>query len=97
MLYAVNDNQAEKKLSFRVTDADTGEAIAGGECVVGADVSVPLKTIRDDGGIHFYAIDWETEDGEKGRNHYLQGKPKYDFEWYMKCLKKLGLDEFEGF
>ena len=96
-LYAVNDYQTGRKLSFRVTDVDTGRMIAGGEANVGADIAVPLEIIRDDGGIHFYAIDWETEDGEKGSNHYLQGKPKYDFEWYMKCLKKLGLDEFEGF
>lgn len=96
-LYAVNDYQTGRKLSFRVTDVDTGRMIAGGEANVGADIAVPLEIIRDDGGIHFYAIDWETENGEKGSNHYLQGKPKYDFEWYMKCLKKLGLDEFEGF
>ena len=96
-LYAVNDYQTGKKLSFRVTDVDTGRMIAGGEANVGADIAVPLEIIRDDGQIHFYAIEWETEDGEKGINHYLQGKPLYDFEWYMKCLKKLGLDEFEGF
>lgn len=97
VLYAVNDYQKQLTVHFKVTDVDTGEVISSGTSVVGADVSYALQTIRDDGEIHFYAIEWETSDGEKGINTYLQGKPRYDFEWYMSCLKKLHLDEFEGF
>lgn len=96
-LYAVNDYQTGKTIQYQVTDVDTGAVVAAGSSVIAADKSVALQTIRDDGGIHFYAIEWTAEDGEKGINTYLQGKPLYDFEWYMSCLKKLGLDEFEGF
>lgn len=96
-LYAVNDLQEGKKLSYRVTDVDTETVIASGTCEVAADIALPLQTICDDGQLHFYAIVWETADGEKGFNHYLQGKPLYDYTWYMNCLKKLGLDEFQGF
>ena len=45
----------------------------------------------------FYLIEWETADGEKGRNHYLQGRPSCDYAWYLRCLKQAGFDEFEGF
>ena len=37
------------------------------------------------------------ENGEKGFNHYLQGKPLYDYAWYMACLRRHGMEEFEGF
>ena len=97
VLYAVNDEQQAQEISFRVWDVDTDETLAAGKSAVAADASAPLQIIRDDGKIHFYAIEWENAAGEKGKNHYLQGKPTYDFAWYMRCLKKLGFDEFEGF
>ena len=97
VLYAVNDEQQAQEISFRVWDVDTDETLAVGKSTVAADASAPLQIIRDDGKIHFYAIEWENAAGEKGKNHYLQGKPTYDFAWYMRCLKKLGFDEFEGF
>lgn len=96
-LYAVNDYQTPRTLTYRVTDVDTGAVIAAGTGTVAADVSAALQIIRDDARVHFYAIEWTTEAGEKGVNHYLQGKPLYDYAWYMRCLKKLGFDEFEGF
>lgn len=96
-LYAVNDTMADCPLTYRVAEADTGREIAAGQCTAAADASIPLLTIPDDGGQHFYAIHWETADGRQGLNHYLQGKPLFYFPWYMDCLRKLGLDEFEGF
>ena len=53
--------------------------------------------MRDDGKAHFYAIEWKTETGETGTNHYLQGAPQFDYDWYMRSLKKMNYDEFEGF
>lgn len=96
-LYAVNDEQTAQEITYKVTDVDTGVVIATGKSTVAADVSQALQVIYDDGSVHFYAIEWETASGEKGSNHYLQGKPLYDFAWYMDCIKKLGFDEFEGF
>ena len=96
-LYAVNDRQQAQELTFRVTDLDSGHVVAAGQTRVPADASAAVQIVRDDGGIHFYAIEWETAEGERGLNHYLQGKPRYDFAWYMRCLRRLGMDEFEGF
>lgn len=96
-LYAVNDRMKPSRLVYRVTEADSGMEIFSGECVADADASVALQRIDDDGKHHFYVIEWETSEGEKGINHYLQGKPLFDFEWYMRCLRSIGLDAFEGF
>ena len=71
--------------------------MAEADDVLRADASTPLIAVRDDGGAHFYLIEWETADGEKGRNHYLQGRPSCDYAWYLRCLKQTGFDEFEGF
>lgn len=96
-LYAVNDQMEACRLTYCITEADSGKRVAGGECVAEADASTALDMLNDDGQQHFYAIAWETEKGEKGVNHYLQGKPQFDYNWYMQCLRNIGLDEFEGF
>ena len=96
-LYGVSDQLNNTAITYRVTDSDTGAVVAAGTAELRADASTPLQAIRDDGGIHFYAIEWTDANGEKGFNHYLQGKPLYDFDWYLACLKRHGLDEFEGF
>ena len=96
-LYAVNDRMDSGELSYRVTDQDSGETVLAGKSPFAADASTALGALRDDGGQHFYRIEWETSGGEKRLNHYLQGKPPFDYPWVLKCLRELGLDEFEGF
>ena len=96
-LFGVSDLDADVTVRYRVTDSDTGSAVAAGAPALKADASTPLETIRGDGKPHFYLIEWETDAGERGVNHYLSGKPQFDFEWYMACLKRHGLDEFQGF
>ena len=96
-LYGVSDRLEDVEIHYTVKDSDTGATVAAGTAILAANASTRLQSIRDDGGIHFYVIEWETEDSTRGINHYLQGKPFYDYEWYMACLKRHGLDEFEGF
>jgi len=97
MLYAVNDYMDDCALRYSVTDVDSDEVVTSGQHIVPADSACTLQMIPDDEKIHFYAIRWELKNGETGINHYLQGNPPVDFKWYMNCLRKLGLDEFEGF
>lgn len=97
VLYGVSERAQDCQITFKVWDTESGETIVSGKNILFAQRSIPLYTLRDDGKHHFYAIEWETEDGRKGSNHYLQGKAPYSYEWYMKCLSKLGYDEFEGF
>jgi beta-mannosidase len=96
ILYGVNDNQEDKSIRYTVTDIDTDLVICSGETILIADSSTKLCSIAEDGVRHFYSINW-TCDGEKEFNHYLQGEPPFDYEWYSNCMKKIGLDEFEGF
>ena len=97
ILCAVNDFMLGRTLRYTVTDMDTGETVLSGTHIAPADCACVLQPVPDDGKVHFYAIRWETETGETGLNHYLQGTPPVDFHWYMDCLRRLGLDEFEGF
>ena len=96
-LYGVNDRLEDVRVQFRVFDVDTDDILVQGNALLTADASTPLYTLHDDAAAHFYGIAWETAEGETGDNHYLQGKPRYPYEWYMRCLQKLGYDEFEGF
>ena len=96
-LYGVSDLDRDMTVSYRVRDLDSDETVAAGKTRLAADASTPLCPIRDDGKVRFYAIEWENGDGMKGTNHYLQGKPKYDYKWYLGCLEKMGYNEFEGF
>ena len=96
-LYGVNDLLRAVRAEYSVRDLDTGALLVRGETLLDAEASTPLHTVRDDGKAHFYAIEWKTETGETGTNHYLQGAPQFDYEWYMRNLKKMNYDEFEGF
>jgi len=96
-LYAVSELQQDACLRCRVTDVQSGRVVFESDVRAKADASTQLWNVQDDGGHHFYLIEWESADGLSGRNHYLQGAAPYDFEWYYSCLKKVGFDEFEGF
>ncbi len=96
-LYGVSDLAEDLSVDYRVTDSDTGAVVASGSANLRGDAPTPPQAILDDGGTHFYYIEWTGENGEKGFNHYLQGKPLYDYAWYMACLRRHGMDEFEGF
>lgn len=97
VLYGVSEKSETIRVTFQIWDVENGKTVAEGESMLAGQASTSLYPIRDDGAHHFYAIEWETEDGEKGTNHYLQGKVPYSYEWYLNCLEKLGYDEFEGF
>lgn len=97
VLYAVNDEQQMVKAHYEVYDAYTDELVCSGEVSVDADSCKAVTAVGDESQQRFYYIKWKTEDGKEGNNHYLQGRPLFDYEWYMKCLKKIGYDCFEGF
>ncbi len=97
VLYGVNDTQEDVHVTFSVVDADTDEVIVKGKTVIVADSSTALYTIHDSSRARFYWIKWETDGRAEGFNHYLHGKPLYDYDWYVRCMKKIGMDQFEGF
>lgn len=97
LLYGVSDLHEEKQISYRVYDVSTGRTVMEGEKLLAADASTAIGAVPADTAPCFYAIEWKAEDGINGDNHYLHGTPKYDYEWYMECIRKMGYDRFEGF
>ena len=88
-LYGVSELQRDVSLRCRVKDVDTGKVIFESDATIAADASTHLWDVHEDGGRHFYIIEWETSDGLAGRNHYLQGAAPYDFLWYQQCCGKM--------
>lgn len=95
-LYGVNEYDAPQSVTYKVTDLTTGRAALSGTASLAGDASTMLAPVHDDGGFHFYLIEW-TDGGKTYSNHYLQGKPRYDFDEYMRCLEEAGYAQFEGF
>lgn len=96
-LYGVNDLLEDRNISYEVRDVSCGEMVASGFACLTADASSVLCTIPNDGEKRFYSISWTDDHENKGSNHYLLGTPKFDYSWYLSCLRKMGYEEFEGF
>ena len=85
-LVSCNDTQFDKELSYEVLDADGSELHISSTAVSKADsVTTFCKLPVQKESRRFLIIKWETA-GNKYCNHYLLGKPFFDFEWYKKCL-----------
>ena len=95
-LWGVNDGQKPVSLRYRAGEIGGGNAVFTGEAVLEADSSLALASVPDDGAQRFWLITWESEAGS-GRNHYLAGRPAFDFPWYLECLEQAGMKEYEGF
>lgn len=96
-LWGVNDEQKPVRVRFCARELGAESDAVSGETVLGADSCLDLGPVPNDGKPRFYLLTWEAEDGVSGRNHYLAGKPLFDFDWYLGCLKETGMDQFEGF
>ena len=84
-VFAVNDRLHSVSGHVRITDK------ASGKVVLDMDYSVPANAAKQIGdvtwnGAGVFSIAWET-DGEKGRNHYLYGKPPYDWKAVAPLLE----------
>ena len=96
-LFAVNDNVTDKKVKYSVTNITTGETLATGEITALADSSAAVVNIALPSTPSFLYICWETEDGEKGENHFMSETLNISYDDYMEAIHKVGFDEFEGF
>ena len=88
-LLATNDTRETIALSYTVTDIDTGAVLCAGEAHAAANSVTPLAELPDDGGQHFYLIDWHSALGDD-RQHYLAGNPPFDLVRYRQWLEKVG-------
>ncbi len=95
-LYAVNDTTADSPLRFTVKNLSTGETVTSGEVTALADSSVVAAIIPTQESGMLY-IEWESDNGVHGANHYSTQTLDISYEQYIKDITTVGFDEFEGF
>ena len=93
-VYALNDTRTERRGSFTVTDAETGEVVCSGCFTAAANASTKISSVP----IYYseqkmLIIDWTLDDGSTGRNHYLCGLPPFKLEKYTEWMRAYGLDK----
>ncbi len=89
-LMAGNDTFGEKKGAYAVRDADTGETVLKGSFTARANETVEVAPLRiSHGDQRLFLIEWTLEDGTRGANHYVLGKPPLSFERYKAWLPKI--------
>lgn len=96
LLAAVNDTDKAENLCYKVTDALTGNVLFDGKC--GVDANGLTNILYDDRkGRTFYKIEWTTESGKNGSNHFvsfLQGVSLSDYKKAMRKFEiKIGFGE----
>ncbi len=90
-LIACNDLLMDKTSSYKVTDIFSGETLMESSAVLKADSVTSLgNMILNEKDRRFLMISWDIS-GTSFFNHYLAGKPPFDYYWYKDCLKKLSL------
>lgn len=96
-LYAVNELNCDKNISYTITEMYSGDEIAKGAASAKAGISLPVITINTaENEQKFYLIEW-TLDGKKYKNHYCTNLLNTDYKKYLSAIEKCGFDEFEGF
>lgn len=85
-----NDTLEEKRGTYRVWDADSGETLLEGPFVSAVNGNIELGRIRiSHSDQRMLLIRW-TVDGQTYGNHYLLGFPAFSLEKYKGWLKHLG-------
>lgn len=95
-LHLVNDLQDTKTVTYRVVDVMTGAEIVCGESKVEANGNKVVEKIENPKDQRMYLIEY-TVDEITYYNHFTCNMPNVKFEWYIDCMKKAGIYQFEGF
>lgn len=92
-LYAANDLPRDVRITYKVTDAETGETLLDSETWLRADTTgVPGAVRLSAEERRFLLIEWEL-DGKKQKNHYVTNLKGMSYRWYSSLMTKCGLDE----
>ncbi len=88
---ACNDTGEDIRFAYTLREIETGKPVAEGAGLAEADAVTELKQIPYVDKMHrFYLIEWDTDMGEKGVNHYLAGVPPFTLETYRRWITKAG-------
>ncbi len=95
-LIGINDPMEEKQVSYKVTDVESGKLILEGNADLGANDAQKLAELSATDDAALLLIEY-TVDGKTYKNHYLCGKPTYDYAKTVELFKKAELLNIEGF
>jgi len=96
-LFAVQDGGKDQKITYAVRNVMTDEVLIEGKANVAAESSACIATLGAVEELEFWVIEWTTEDGISGTNHFTTKTEHVSYEEYLAALQKCGMDEFEGF
>ena len=86
------------ELEYKVVALSSDETVASGKLTVAANDAVQADVVdMCNDNFEIYLISWETEDGQKGVNHYVCGRIPYDINRYRELMEKTGILKLEGF
>ena len=96
-LYAVNDWQENKTVKYMIVNITSGEQMAKGIFESEKDSSASVVSLPVMSDYNFLYIEWQTEDGISGCNHFVTKTRDISYSQYMSDMKKAGFYLFEGF
>lgn len=97
MLFAVNDTKEDRTIDYNVYDAGNGRRlVAKGTAAVPKDSCAALEAVEPEPEQTLLIIDYKVG-GQAYRNHYLYGKPPFDFRWLADIMEKENFIKPEGF
>lgn len=90
-LVAVNELNEDVNIRYKIEELTKDTLILEGNTTAFANIVTDIKRISNKNDeFRFYLITW-TSKYAKGENHYIAGKPTYNYETLVNCFKKSGL------
>ena len=97
-LFAANELPVEKRLTYTVIRHSDHATVCKGICVLSADGILKLTALPiDPEEAECFLIEWQDENGNVGRNHYVTNIRKISYKRYMSFLTETEIGHFEGF
>ena len=92
-----NETLKEQMVSYKVRELCSDRTVLMGEVKIPPNAVAEIAELpQKSNQVEFYAIEWSVN-GKVCRNHYVAGKPPYDFKQYVEWLKQAEVFELEGF
>jgi beta-mannosidase len=95
-LHLVNETQGLRRISYKVIEVATGAEITSGERKVNPNGNVVVEYLDEPKDKAMYKVEYVVN-GVTKFNHFTCNMPNVPYEWYIECMKKCGLYQFEGF
>ena len=90
-LVVVNDTLSGVSGSLRVRDADGGRVLLENRFRVEPNGSTEAGALQPPARRAMWLIEWATDDGAGGRNHYLAGERPFRLDEYKAWLQRLDI------